>query len=104
MPGSQTSPGRGALALARAPVLPSAGSNASAPGTTKLSRLDGWPMRTPADASPAPSRTQTHGSGPMRFATPSSYWTLTNYSLPVSQRTDPFSHLTLTRQFRQLLN
>jgi hypothetical protein len=26
----------------------------------------------------------THGSGPMRFATPSSQWTSTTYSLPVS--------------------
>jgi hypothetical protein len=30
-----------------------------------LSRLDGWPMRSPADASPPPSRTTTHGSRPM---------------------------------------
>ena len=91
----------GALALARAPVSPSAGSNASAPGTTNFSRLDGWPMRTPTDASPTPSRTQTHGSGPMRFAKPSSYWTFTNYSLPVSQRTDPLFHFTLTRRLRK---
>ena len=37
-----------------------------------ISRLNGWPMRSPADASPAPSRVPTHGSGPMWFATPSS--------------------------------
>jgi uncharacterized protein len=30
---------------------------------------------------------QTHGSGPMWFATPSSRWTSTTYSLPVSRRT-----------------
>ena len=28
-----------------------------------------------------------HGSGPMWFATPSSQWTCTTYSLPVSRRT-----------------
>jgi hypothetical protein len=37
-----------------------------------LSRLDGWPMRAPTDASDLPSRTDPHGSGSMRFATPSS--------------------------------
>jgi hypothetical protein len=35
--------------------------------------------RTLADAA--------HGSGPMRIATPSSRWTFTTYSLPVSRRT-----------------
>jgi hypothetical protein len=30
-----------------------------------LSRLDGQPARTPADASPCPSRDTTHGSGAM---------------------------------------
>ena len=37
-----------------------------------------------ADASLSPSRMTAHGSGPMRFATPSSYRTCTDYSLPVS--------------------
>ncbi len=41
----------------------------------------------PADASPAPSRVQAHGSGPRWVATPSSWWTRTTYSLPVSRRT-----------------
>ena len=49
-----------------------------------LSRLNGWPMRTPADASDLPSRTSTHGSGATWLATPSSQWTSTFYSLPVS--------------------
>jgi hypothetical protein len=31
-----------------------------------------WPARSPADASPTPSRMPAHGSGPMWFATPSS--------------------------------
>ena len=30
-----------------------------------LSRLDGEPARSPADASPYPSRDTTHGLGPM---------------------------------------
>src|SRR5260370_37549913 len=40
-------------------------------------------MRSPTDASPIPSRVPTHGSGPMRFATPSPWWTCTTCSLPV---------------------
>jgi hypothetical protein len=57
---------------------------ASAPRTTRFSRLNGWPMRSPADASPSPSWTPPHGSGPMRIATPSLQATSTAYSLPVS--------------------
>lgn len=53
-----------------------------------ISRLNGWPVRSPADASPLPSRADTHGSGPMWVATPSSQWTCTTYSLPVSRRTN----------------
>ena len=53
-----------------------------------ISRLNGWPVCSPADASPLPSRADTHGSGPMRIATPSSQWTCTTYSLPVSRRTN----------------
>src|SRR5215207_3107980 len=53
----------------------------------RLSRLDGWPARSPADASPLASRPDTHGSGPTWIATPSSYRTLTDYSWPVSRRT-----------------
>src|ERR1700681_4523548 len=45
--------------------------------------LHGWPMRSPTDASPTPSRVPTHGSGPMRIASPSPRWTFTSYSLPV---------------------
>jgi hypothetical protein len=46
-------------------------------------------MRSLADASPAPSRAQTHGLGPMWIATPSSHRTCTDYSLPISRRTIP---------------
>jgi hypothetical protein len=41
----------------------------------------------PADASPTSSRMPAHGLGPMWVATPSSQWTCTTYSLPVSRRT-----------------
>jgi hypothetical protein len=68
-------------------VLPSARTTASAPGIRFLSRLNGWPMRSPADASPPSLRTTTHGSGPVWVATPSLQRTRTSYSLPVSRRT-----------------
>src|SRR4029077_2550185 len=44
-------------------------------------------MRSPTDASPTSSRTPAHGSGATWIATPSSQWTFTTYSLPVSRRT-----------------
>ena len=37
-----------------------------------LSRLNGWPMRSPVNASRLPSRATAHDLGSMRFATPSS--------------------------------
>lgn len=61
-----------ALAMARSDVLPSAFWTASAPGTRTLSWLNSWPMRTPVNASCCTSRYDTHDSGPMWFATPSS--------------------------------
>ena len=51
-----------------------------------LSRLDGWPMRSPLNASPRPSRATAHDSGPMWIAIPSSQGTCILYSLPVSRR------------------
>ena len=47
-----------------------------------LPRLDGWPTRSPVNASPRPSRVTAHDSGSMWFATPSSWWTFTSYFLP----------------------
>ena len=86
MPGSLTTPGR-------------PGARDGAPGCVAfrhmhgvgtqnrtLSRLNGWPMRSPVNASPRPSRATAHDSGSMRFATPSSQGTCTLYSLPVSRR------------------
>jgi hypothetical protein len=64
--------------------------NVNAVGTRDfgLSQLNGWPARSPTDASPTPSRLPAHGLGPMWVASPSSWWTFTSYSLPVSRRTD----------------
>ena len=75
------------LALTHVDMLPSATQTASAPGNSFLSRLNGWPARTPTEASRASSRMRAHCSGPMWFAIPSSQWTSTTYSLPVSRRT-----------------
>ena len=65
MPGSLTTPGR-------------PGARDDAPGCVafrqmhgvgtqnrNLSRLNGWPMRSPVNASPKPSRATAHDSGPM---------------------------------------
>jgi len=67
MPGSSTALGRMSARIARPPMLPSVSGTASAPRMTSISRLNGWPMRSPTDASPMPSRTTAHGSGPMWF-------------------------------------
>src|ERR1700724_238172 len=75
------------LAITPPSVLPSASLKASASRGLLLSRLNGWPMRSPTDASSLPLRATTHGSGPMWFATPSSWRACTTYSSPVSRRT-----------------
>ena len=87
VPGSLTTPGRQAPALTRPLVWPSVTVTTSAPGTIALSRLNGRPARSPADASPGSSRGPTHGSGPVWLARPSLQRTSTSYSLPVSRRT-----------------
>src|SRR5215813_10874282 len=68
MPGSLTTPGRPGLALSRPDMLPSTLCTASAPRMRLFSRLNGWPMRSPVNASPRPSRATAHDSGPMWFA------------------------------------
>ena len=75
------------LAFTRPHVLPSAFATASAPGIRIFARLNGWPVCSSTDASPPPSRATAHGSRPMWLATPSSYRTCTDYSLPISRRT-----------------
>ncbi|SIO56471.1 hypothetical protein SAMN05443247_08289 [Bradyrhizobium erythrophlei] len=72
MPGSLTAPGRpnarddapGCVAFRH---MHSVGTQ-----NRNLSRLNGWPMRPPVNASPKPSRATAHDSGPMWIATPSS--------------------------------
>ena len=86
-----------ALAITCPSISPSVNLTTSASGTFKLSRLNGWPMRSPTDASPSPSRMPTHGSGPMRIATPSLRWTHTTYSLPVSTGAPEFLKATAHR-------
>jgi hypothetical protein len=50
------------LALSHRPLLPSALSSTSASGLG-ISRLNGWPARSPVNASPKPSRVSAHDSG-----------------------------------------
>ena len=52
-----------ALALSRPSVLPSVSGTTSAPRMRVLSRLNGWPVRSPVNASPMPSRAAAHDSG-----------------------------------------
>ena len=59
---------RGSLLLHRDGLAPS--TSCLFPGAP---RLNGWPARSPADASPLASRPDTHGPGLMWIATPSSY-------------------------------
>jgi hypothetical protein len=63
MPVSTTTPGRLGLAISRPSVLPSVSGTTSAPGKRVLSRLNGWPARSPVNASPLPSRATAHDSG-----------------------------------------
>jgi hypothetical protein len=48
-----------------------------------ISRLNGWPARTPVNASPSPSQTPAHDSGPSRIATPSMSGVLIPFLPPV---------------------
>jgi hypothetical protein len=49
--------------MARPCVWPSTFGTVSAPRVIGLSRFNGWPVHSPADASPAPLRAYPHGSG-----------------------------------------
>jgi hypothetical protein len=64
MPGSLTTPGRSG-ACDGAPVCIAFHVNHRVGTRDNLSRLNGWPMHSPTDASPTPSRAPAHGSGPM---------------------------------------
>ncbi len=71
MLGSLTTPGRPAARVDAAVRVAFRLGNAVGTQDKALSRLDGQPTRSPADASPCPSRVTTHGSGPVWVATPS---------------------------------
>jgi hypothetical protein len=72
MPGSLTTPGRlDARAVAPGHVAFRLMHGVGTQVET-LSRLNGWPVHSPVNASPWPLRTAAHDSGPMWFATPSS--------------------------------
>ena len=59
------------LAMTTCSVLPSVPYDAvGPPNSIFLSRLNTQPTRCPVNASPLPSRTATHDSGPTWFATP----------------------------------
>ncbi len=47
-----------------------------------ISRLNGWPARTPVNASPSSLRTKVHDSKPVWIATPSLYETFIHNTLP----------------------
>ena len=47
-----------------------------------ISRLNGWPARTPVNASPSPLRTTVHDSEPVWVANPSLYETFIHNTLP----------------------
>ena len=73
--------------MAHSDVLPSAIQTASAPGISFLSRLNGWPARIPADASPdtLADAYARLGADVVRYTFIAG--TRTPYSLPVSRRT-----------------
>ena len=71
MLGSLTTPSRTAPRVIAAARVAFRLGNAVGAREMGLSRLDGQPARSPADASPPPSRATAHGSGPVWIATPS---------------------------------
>ncbi len=64
MPGSVTTRGRSG-ACDGAPVRIAFHERHRVGTRDMLSRLNGWPMHSPAGASPTHSRAPAHGSGPM---------------------------------------
>jgi hypothetical protein len=73
MPVSKTTPGRlGARVIAPIRVTFRHRNDVGTQDEEVLSRLNGWPMCVPVNASPISSRVSAHDSGSIRFATPSS--------------------------------
>lgn len=65
MLGSLTTPGRAATRVDATVHVAFRVGNLVGTRDKTLSRLDGQPTRSPADASPCPSRDTAHGSGAM---------------------------------------
>ena len=86
MPGSSTTPGPPG-ARAYAPVCIAFRLRNGVNTRNMNLSVAGWPMCSSAGASLPPSQATAHGSRSMWIATPSSYRTCTDYSLPVSRRT-----------------
>ena len=86
MPGSLTTPDRPFARITLGPFRLPSTERCRHAGTWILSRLNGWPVYSPVNASPLPSRAVAHDSGPVWIAGPSPYETFTHYSLPVSRR------------------
>src|SRR5712664_976073 len=104
MPGSLTTPGRPNARDDAPRRLAFHDLHGVGTQNRKLSRLNGWPMRSPVNASLRPSRATAHDSGPMWIATPSSQGTCTLYSLPVSRRlADVFRYSPNSRHSTELL-
>jgi hypothetical protein len=98
MPGSLTTPGRPGARDDAPECVAFRHLHGVGTQNRNLSRLNGWPMRPPVNASPRPSRATAHDSGPMWIATPSSQETCTLYSLPVSRRfADVFCFASINR-------
>jgi hypothetical protein len=87
MPGSSTTPGHPSTCVGALGRVAFRTEDGVGTRDMVLSWLNGWPVRSPVNASPHTSRCVAHDSGPMWFANPSSQRTCTAYSLPVSRRT-----------------
>ena len=103
MPGSSTTQDRKTRSRWRAPPFCRPLMTTASASRLILSRLNGWPIGAPPDASPPASRPTTHGSGPMRFAIPSPQWTGATYSSPASRRTVMSGRRPLSRVSLKLL-
>ncbi len=67
MPGSLTTPGCSTTRAFAAGRLAFHLMHGVGTQDRTLSRLNGWPMHSPVNASPRPSRATAHDSGPMWF-------------------------------------
>jgi len=83
MPGSSTTPSRPNARNRALVCVAFHVSNRVGTRDKSLSQLNGWPARSPVNASLTPSRMPAHDLGSLWFARPSVQRTCTTYSLPV---------------------